>query len=195
MAVRHNQINLLPGRWKLPSNVLEFERKLQLISLGVLGVYLIFVIALFGWIGILQVKRSQVMAATQEAAKDLASLRGIEAGQELIKLKSALAVETFKNELNLGAGVIKMQDLVPENVQLTEITTSPQGLLGLNGTAPNAISLGSFLDTIEHPQDRGRKVFQKGTGTLNFSSDGKVQFTLQLGFVPEAAKTKIEIEK
>jgi Tfp pilus assembly protein PilN len=193
MATINREINLLPSKWGLPNNLRLLETKLKWASLFILGIYIVVIFGLFGWFGILVVRRAGIKNDADTAARQLNSYRQLEASEAVLKDKANFAVEVLGKQLNAGLAVEDLLTLVPATtIQILGMTISQQGKVNLSGSASSSASLSAYLGSFESKSGFARQIFQKAIGSFDIDSTGKSQFTVNLEFAPTAARTEVE---
>lgn len=184
MAVKHNQINLLPTRWKTPTKLSDLQKRLQLVSLIILGIYVTAAFLILGWLGFLKVRETQIASATEATSAQLAKYRHVEAAQELLKEKAALGVSEFKDKINAGVALDKGARLFADTLQPNQLSVDSKGKFELTGTASGSAGAVSATALVENPQGEGRNLFSQGLATLGEDKQGKITITFNLQFLP-----------
>lgn len=184
MATKHNQINLLPARWKTSTSLTEVQKKLQSISFVVLGVYIVVVLAILGWLGFLKVRQFQIASDTKNVSGQLAKFRHVEAAQEILESKAGYGLQAFKNKINAGIALNKGTRLFSNTLQLSQLTVDSTGKFGLAGIASGSAGAAAVTGIMEDPQGEGRKLFAKGLAILDRDRQGKITLTFDFQFQP-----------
>lgn len=188
MAEKKAEINLLPARWKLPSSLRRFERRLKIASLGLLGAYLLGVVGMFLWFGYITVRRNSIASSVQNAGKELSALKQIEAKEAILKDKVAFAQSLFSKQVNVSSAIVRIMVTAPlGNLELQDLGGDSRGKVSLTGIAPSAQQMSSLFDTFEDPSGTARKMIQGGIGSFDLGANAKIQFKLDLMLRPENA--------
>lgn len=184
MAPKHNQINLLPARWKVPTKLSDVQKRLQFISLIVMGAYIAIVLVVIGWLGFLKFRQKLITDETEKVSLQQLKFRHVEAAQAILESKAALGHQTFKNEVNPGIAFNKGAKLFSNTLQFNQLSADSTGKFGLTGTATSSAEAQTATELIEDPQREGRRLFNKGLASLGRDTQGKVSLTFDFHFIP-----------
>lgn len=184
MAPKHNQINLLPARWKVPTKLSGVQKRLQFISLIIMGGYIVVVLVIIGWLGFLKFRQKLIADETEKISLQLLKFRHVEAAQTVLESKAAFGFQTFKDKVNPGVALNKGTKLFSNTLQFSQLTADSTGKFSLTGTATSSAGAGTATALIEDPQGEGRKLFSKGLASLARDAQGKVSLTFDFHFIP-----------
>lgn len=189
MPEKKTEINLLPSKWKLPSRLRVAEKKLRLLSFGILTVYFIVIAGMFAWVGMLAMKTQSIQTQLSGVSSELNKYRAVEAAEELLNQKTSFAMKVAETQTDPVLAVVKALEFVPQSrITVQDINSDSRGKVSVGFIASSSSTLGEIMGNIESTSGVKNSILKIAISDINLQTNGNIQSKLDLGLVESAIK-------
>lgn len=168
------KINLLPSEYRPSGKIQKLARALNRASVGILGLYILALIALFAGLFFLTNNRAKLEGENQELESRIEALRTREGILLSLRDRAKLAKEVFAQAAGAEEFVEDVVEGLPAGVVISEISADRQALV-LIARAPDSEILAQSFEQLKKAQ------FAKVVlNSLSHTTGGGYVFSLQL---------------
>lgn len=168
------KINLLPQEYRPSGKIQKLARALNRTSVGILGLYILALIALFGGLFFLSNTRAKLEDENQQLANRIEALKTREGILLSLRDRARLAREVFAQAAGAEELVQDVVEGLPAEVAISEISADRQALVVV-ARAPDSTALAASLEQLKKSQ-----FSQVVLNSLSQTNQGGYVFSLQI---------------